>query len=78
MQVLQSRRTIKGQSKGNIEGENEFFSSKPLQNLGFMALALIAIEKQQGGESRGLNDSVHGISCRYADKTCKKIELYFH
>ena len=27
----------------------------------------------QGGESRGLNDRVHGISCRYSDKTCKKI-----
>ena len=27
----------------------------------------------QGGESRGLNDRVHGISFRYSDKTCKKI-----
>ena len=27
----------------------------------------------QGEESRGLNDRVHGISCRYSDKTCKKI-----
>ena len=27
----------------------------------------------QAGESRGFNDRVHGISCRYSDKTCKKI-----
>ena len=27
----------------------------------------------QGGESRGLNDRVHGNSCRYSDKTCTKI-----
>ena len=27
----------------------------------------------QGGETRGLNDRVHGISCLYSDKTCKKI-----
>ena len=27
----------------------------------------------QGGESRGLNDRVHGILCRYLDKTSKKI-----
>ena len=27
----------------------------------------------QGGESCGLNGRVHGISCRYSDKTCKKI-----
>ena len=27
----------------------------------------------QGGESRGLNDRVHGVSCLYSDKTCKKI-----
>ena len=27
----------------------------------------------QGRESRGLNDRVHGISFRYSDKTCKKI-----
>ena len=26
-----------------------------------------------GGESRGLNGRVHGISWRYSDKTCKKI-----
>ena len=27
----------------------------------------------QGGESRGFNGRVYGISCRYSDKTCKKI-----
>ena len=27
----------------------------------------------QGGESRGLNGRVPVISCRYSDKTCKKI-----
>ena len=27
----------------------------------------------QGGESRGFNGRVHGISCRYSDKTCKKM-----
>ena len=25
-----------------------------------------------GGESGGLNDRVHGISCRYSDKTSKQ------
>ena len=29
--------------------------------------------KLQGGESRGLDDRVHGMSCRYSDKTRKKI-----
>ena len=29
--------------------------------------------KNQGGESRGFNDRVHGISSRYSDTTCKKI-----
>ena len=28
---------------------------------------------EQGRESCGLNDRVHGISCRYSDTTCKKI-----
>ena len=31
----------------------------------------------QGGESRGFTDRVHGISCRYSDKTCKKINYIF-
>ena len=31
------------------------------------------INEEQGGESRGLNNRVHGISCRYSAKTCKKI-----
>ena len=30
-------------------------------------------ELYQGGESRGMNDRVHRILCRYLDKTCKKI-----
>ena len=34
--------------------------------------------KNHCGESGGLNDRVHGILCRYSDKTCKKIKLYFH
>ena len=29
--------------------------------------------KGQGRQSRGLNDRVHGISCRYSDKTCQQI-----
>ena len=29
--------------------------------------------RYQGGESRGFNDGVHGISCRYPDKTGRKI-----
>ena len=33
-------------SKGNINGEIELYSSRSLQNPGFMALALIALEKQ--------------------------------
>ena len=28
---------------------------------------------RQGGESSGCNDRVHGISCRYSVKACKKI-----
>ena len=27
----------------------------------------------QDGESRGLNDRLHGISCQYSDKACKKM-----
>ena len=34
----------------------------------------IKVSNFQGGESRGFNDRVHGISCRYSDKTCKKIK----
>ena len=33
-------------SKGNINGEIELYSSRSLQNPGFMALALLALEKQ--------------------------------
>ena len=40
MQMLQSW------SKGNINGEIELYSSRSLQNPGFMALALIALEKR--------------------------------
>ena len=40
MQMLQSW------SKCNINGEIELFTSRSLQNLCFMALALIALEKQ--------------------------------
>ena len=40
MQMLQSW------SKGNIHGEIELYSSRSLRNPGFMALALIALEKQ--------------------------------
>ena len=31
----------------------------------------------QGGESRDLNDRVHGISCRYSDKTSKQTHHTF-
>ena len=30
-----------------------------------------------GGESRGMNDRVHGISCRFSDKTGKDIGYIF-
>ena len=40
MQMLQSW------SIGSINGEIELYSSRSLQNTGFMALALIALEKQ--------------------------------
>ena len=30
-----------------------------------------------GGESRDLNDRVHGISCRYSDNTNKQTQSYF-
>ena len=40
MQMLQSS------SKGNINGEIELYSSSSLKTPGFIALALIAIEKQ--------------------------------
>ena len=33
----------------------------------------VCVLKTQSGESHALNDRVHGISCRYSDKTCKKI-----
>ena len=32
---------------------------------------------KEGGESRGLNDRVCEISCRYLDKTGEKIEYIF-
>ena len=40
MQMLQNW------SKGNINGEIELDSSRSLQNAGFMAVALIVLEKQ--------------------------------
>ena len=40
MQMIQSW------SKGNINGEIELYSSRSLQNSGFKALELIALEKQ--------------------------------
>ena len=36
---------------------------------------LLLILLFQGGESRGLNDRVHGISCQYSDKTFKKMNF---
>ena len=41
--------------------------------VGQAAKTVFFIQISQGGESRGLNDRVHGISCRYSDKTCKRI-----
>ena len=32
----------------------------------------------QGGESHGINDRVHGISCRLSDKSGKEISHNFH
>ena len=49
MQMLQSW------SKGNINGETELYSSRSLQNPGFMALALIALEKQSKNENLAEN-----------------------
>ena len=37
-------------SKGNVNGEFELYSSRSLQNPCFMALALIALEKQSETE----------------------------
>ena len=34
-------------------------------------------EKDHGGESRDLNDRVHGISCRYSDKQVNKLITLF-
>ena len=39
-------------------------------------LSVYQVSLNQGGESRGLNDRVHGISYRYSDKTCKKIIIF--
>ena len=49
MQMLQSW------SKGNINGEIELYSSRSLQNPGFMALAHIALEKQSYTENLSEN-----------------------
>ena len=38
---------------------------------------LFRFNKNGGGESRGLNDRVHGISCRYSDKTSKQNLSHF-
>ena len=45
MQMLQTWSTIKCQSKGNIDAEIELFSCRSLQALGFMVIALSALEK---------------------------------
>ena len=45
MQMLQSW------SKGKINGEIQLYSSRSLPNPGFMALALIALEKQSETEN---------------------------
>ena len=49
---------------------NKFICSKILTKT---RSAIIFINPIQGRESRGLNDGVHGILCRYSDKTGKKI-----
>ena len=41
--------------------------------LGRPAMKLLGGGASHGGESRDLNDKVHGISCRYSDKTSKQI-----
>ena len=38
---------------------------------------LKALPLQHGGESRGMNDRVHGISCRFSDQTGKEIAHIF-
>ena len=38
-----------------------------------ITVTVLQLSGLQGGESRGLNDRVHAISCRYSDKTCKKM-----
>ena len=35
------------------------------------------LDKYQGGESRGINEGGHGISCRWSDKSGKKIKYIF-
>ena len=45
-QTLKSSEGIKRWSKGNINSEIELYSSRSLQNPGFLALALKALEKQ--------------------------------
>ena len=47
VQMLQSWRTIKCQSKGNSDGEIELNSSRFLQKPGLMAPALLAFEKHE-------------------------------
>ena len=44
--MLQSWRTTKCQSIGNIHGEIELYYSEPLQNPNFMALAVIVLKKK--------------------------------
>ena len=56
------------------------YRSRPLK---FYCILLVFLRRKyilriltilyQDGESRGFNDRIHGISCRYSDKTCKKI-----
>ena len=50
----------------------------PLQIFFFILISLnikvpVILNTKSRRESRGLNYRVHGISCRYSDKTCKKI-----
>ena len=82
--VLNSVTEISSCKMSEAEVQNMNCNYKPSErwklsrNKNFIcSVAKSVIEPQHGGESCGLNDRVHGISCRYSDKTSKQHLSYF-
>ena len=88
MKCLESWQSIPEHSKCELDLGHTTLKCKYVQNIVTLTFICVKLYQNQsvneeagtfhacnsqGGESRGLNDRVHGISCRYLDKTCKKM-----